>query len=239
MEGLVNYHNIYGNAMVPASFVVPRHDEKWPQACWDQPLGTIVTRVRLRNDFLRGDQMFHRKQQLDGLGFVWDPSEEKFVLLMKALRHFDQLERHDSSSRDLVVPSKFVVPSGRDHGWPPDLWCYPLGAKCMAVRQKQLYVKDHPHRKQALEDIGFRWSGNTKLGWLDVCQAAAIYSQMHGRELNVPFNFVIPPPPCDGDSTLQCVDSWPWPERLWGLKLGTFELRLRSILCSISFDIST
>lgn len=164
--------------------------------------------------------MFHRRKQLDGLGFVWAPSEYKFVLFLRALQHFDQLEREDSSSRDLVVPSKFVVPSGRENGWPPDLWEYPLGDKCMAVRQKQLYVKNNPHRKQALVDIGFRWSGNSKLGWLDVCQAAAIYSQIHGRKLNVPFNFVIPAPPCADDSYPQYVDSWPWPERLWGLKLG-------------------
>lgn len=103
-----------------------------------------------------------------------------------------------------------------------DLWGYPLGAKCMAVRQKQLYVKNDPQRRQALEDIGFRFSGNAKLGWLDVVQAAAIYSQMHNRVLNVPFNFVVPEPPHGADSNPLCVDSWPWPERLWGLKLGKF-----------------
>lgn len=230
MEGMVNYRNIYGNALVPAKFVVPRDDPNWPQACWELPLGSIVQRIRVRNDFIRGDNMFHRRQQLDGLGFVWDPSEYKFILLLRALQHFDRLERKNSCTRDLVVPSKFVIPSGRENGWPPELWGYPLGDKCRAVRQKQLYVKNHPDRKQALEDIGFRWSGNSKLGWLDVCQAAAIYSQIHGRELNVPFNFVVPAPPCADDSHPQYVDSWPWPERLWGLKLGMSDFKS----CTIS-----
>ncbi len=91
----------------------------------------------------------------------------------------------------------------------------------MAVRQKELYIKNCPDRKQALEDIGFRFSGNATLGWLDVVHAAAIYSQMHNRTLNVPFDFVVPAPP-SGSSTevVQVEDAWPWPERLWGLRLG-------------------
>lgn len=78
-------------------------------------------------------------------------------------------------------------------------------------------MKGHPLRQQALEEIGFRWSGNATLGWLDVCHAAAIYSQMHGRVLNPPLQFVVPSPPTP-DSELD--GPWPWPERLWGLKLG-------------------
>jgi hypothetical protein len=64
----------------------------------------------------------------------------------------------------------------------------------------------------------FRFSGNTSLGWLDVVHAAAIYSKMHGRVLDVPTNFVVPTPP-DGDE-FDIEDSWPWPEYLSGLKLG-------------------
>lgn len=105
----------------------------------------------------------------------------------------------------------------------------------MAVRQKELYVKGHPHRRRVLEEAGFRWrNGNAALGWLDVVHAAAIYSQMHGRALNVPLSFAVPSPPPtivnsnnggngeDGDAAAVggCLDSWPWPERLWGLKLG-------------------
>jgi len=94
------------------------------------------------------------------------------------------------------------------------LHMYTSGA---AVRQKQLYVKGHPRRQRLLEEIGFRWSGNATLGWLDVVHAAAIYSQMHGRVLNPPLQFVVPSPPTP-DSELD--DLWPWPERLWGLRLG-------------------
>ncbi|KAL9182653.1 hypothetical protein ACHAXT_013305 [Thalassiosira profunda] len=218
MEALAIYRNCYGDVMVPATFVVPR-DENWPTACWDLPLGSIVQRLRLRSDFLTGDNALERKKQLDGLGMVWDVSEHNFAKFLKALRHFDRSQGGNGPS-SLRVPAKFVVPSGIEHGWPPDLWGYPLGAKCAAVRQKQLYVKNHPERQWALDEIGFRWSGNATLGWLDVVHAAAIYSQLHGRELNVPFNFAVPAPPRGADANPQCLDSWPWPERLWGLKLG-------------------
>jgi len=221
MEGMVTYKSIYGNVMVPASFVIPRDDDLWSRGVWDLPLGNVVHRLRLRHDFLTGDNALERKSQLDGLGFVWDVSEYNFQKFLTALRVFSKLEREDNEHNPAVastiirIPSKFVVPS-EDDRWPFELWNYPLGAKCAAVRQKQLYVKDNPMRQRTLEEIGFRWSGNATLGWLDVVHAAAIYSQMHGRILNPPLQFVVPSPPTPDSES----DSWPWPERLWGLKLG-------------------
>jgi hypothetical protein len=104
---------------------------------------------------------------------------------------------------------------------PIDLWNYPLGARTMAVRQKQLYIRSHPRRKQILEDLGFRWrNGNADLGWLDVVHAAASYSQLHGRVLNVPLSFAVPAPPPNAVIDDEQQHAWPWPERLWGLKLG-------------------
>lgn len=47
--------------------------------------------------------------------------------------------------------------------------------------------------------------------------AAAIYSKMHGRVLDVPSNFVIPCPP---EGNLLDTEEWPWPDHLSGLKLG-------------------
>lgn len=148
-----------------------------------------------------------------------------------------------SNGRTIRVPVKFVVPADPSSGWPRDLWNYPLGTKCVAVRQKELYVKNHPDRRRALDEVGFRWSGNAALVWLDVVHGAAIYSQMHGRTLNVPFDFVVPAPrsyagevsgkngndktsakgvggSAASDVDYDMYESWPWPERLWGLKLG-------------------
>jgi len=141
-------------------------------------------------------------------------SEFKFAKFLSAVKHFRVIKRQQSTVR---IPSKFVVPQKK--GWPEELWDYPLGARSLAVRQKQLYVKGRPDRQRALEEVGFMLQGgNAKLGWLAVVQAAAIYSQMHNKVLNVPLNFVVPGPPLDADDL--CYETWPWPRRLWGLKLG-------------------
>jgi len=68
------------------------------------------------------------------------------------------------------------------------------------------------------EILRFRFNANTSAGWLDVVHAAAIYSKMHGRILDVPSNFVVPSPP--KGALFNSEDSWPWPEHLKGLKLG-------------------
>jgi hypothetical protein len=67
------------------------------------------------------------------------------------------------------------------------------------------------------------------LGWLEVVHAAAIFSQLHGGQLNVPQTFVVPSPakrynansvtsPFAGVTGSR--ETWPRPEKLWGLKLG-------------------
>lgn len=99
----------------------------------------------------------------------------------------------------------------------PIVFCPLVGAKCCAIRQKGLFVKDAPERKAALEEIGFQWSGNASLGWLEVVHAAAIYSQIHGRQLNVPQTFVVPSPSNSSNriSPLSVFgganETWPWP----------------------------
>lgn len=217
MEALITYISIYGDLLVPSSFVVPYGDSKWPKATWKMPLGNCVYRIRSRHDFLRGNNASKRREQLDGLGFVWDVSEHKFRVFGAALVRYARLEAppEDSTGRSLPldIPTTFVVPSSSD--WPEQLWGYPLGAKCSAVRQKQLYIKDRPDRKQALAEIGFHWNGNADMAWLKVVHAAAIYSRLNGRNLDVPLSFVVPEPPTAADRS-----DWPWPESLWGLKLG-------------------
>lgn len=133
MEAMVTYRSIYGDVMVPATFVVPRDNDEWSKGCWDLPLGNVVHRLRLRHDFLTGDTALERKNQLDGLGFVWDVSEYNFKKFLTALRIFSKLEQeeneHTIMASTIRVPSKFVVPSD-DYRWPIILWNYRLGEKC-------------------------------------------------------------------------------------------------------------
>ena len=244
LEALIIYSTLYGHVMVPNRFVVPVGDvtdtadadaddepnpvhkntkNPWPRATWGIPLGSCVYRIRARNDFLRGPNGGSRRDQLDGLGFVWDVQEHRFQIFYKCLYQYAKLNEcgpfspvGEQHTRALKVPATFVVPPN-DPRWSRDLWEYPLGVKCHAVRQKQLYVKNSRHRQQLLEELGFRWSGNADLGWLQVVHAAAIYSRMHNRQLDVPYHFVVPSAPSLHDAK---TEDWPWPEYLWGLPLG-------------------
>ncbi len=243
LTALITYSSQHGHAKVPAQFIVPHGDTQWPKSTWGIPLGNSVYRIRSRHDFLRGSNAASRRAQLDGLGFVWEVSDSRFRTFLRALKQYVTLQKrviksttattstalNPSSGRTsrprqaIRVPSTFVVPS-HDMAWPEDLWNYPLGAKCVAVRQKELYIKNNPERLQALIELGFHSNGNAHLGWLDVVHAAAIYSRLNRNKVNVPCNFVVPAPGEKDARTLtismNAEDDWPWPERLWGLPLG-------------------
>jgi len=231
VAALAAYRTVHGDLMIPSSFVVPHGDTSYLKGTWGIALGNTVYRIRSRQQFVNGNA--ERIHQLDMMGFVWDVSEHLFERYITALRLYRSLGPVGQNVRSnvLQVPSRFVVPSGGE--WPPELWGYPLGDRCAAVRQKGLYVKNSPMRRRALEDLGFQFGGNASLGWLNVIHAAAIYSEIGGRLLDVPQSFVVPRP---SERALRRADieqredryegwvfyddDWPWPEYLWGFPLG-------------------
>ncbi len=147
--------------------------------------------------------------------------------------------RSSSSSSRSNNNTRIVSSSTMANPWPKELWGYPLGVKCAAIRQKGLYVKNNPERQKALQEIGFQMSGNNSIGWLNIVWASAIYSKIHGQgTLDVPIHFVVPSPPftnashhnegCRSSSSVRSNvsdspssrtaldsivvdDSWPWP----------------------------
>jgi Helicase associated domain len=221
LEALLTYRTLNDDLLVPTRFVVPFGDKEWSRSTWGISLGKVVHRIRSRGDFIRGPTSVKRRRQLEALGFVWDVSEHLFKIFCKALKIYSKVEAVSGVTSKrlgaLKIPAHYVVPESDE--WPVELWGYPLGAKCTAVRQKELYVKGHPERLKELADIGYHGGGNDSLKWLEVVHAAAIYSQMHGRNLDVPQHFVVPAPPriSYSNSTIQhvCVvgsdDAWPWP----------------------------
>uniref|UniRef100_A0A7S4EQH0 Helicase-associated domain-containing protein n=1 Tax=Pseudo-nitzschia australis TaxID=44445 RepID=A0A7S4EQH0_9STRA len=244
-ESLIIYKALYGNILVPSTFVVPNDDDRWPKACWGISLGNSVYKIRNRGDYLGGinNNSHSRREQLDALGFVWDVQELRFSKFSTALELYGKIEQkqqRSSHSGALKVPSQFVIP--RSSRWPTSLWGYRLGERCTQVRQKELYIKGHAHRVKILADLGFYLSGgNNNLRWLEVVHAAAVYSQMNDKKLDVPTKFVVPAPPRrvaaspkddenerdPGPSrVVGSDDAWPWPEYLWEFPLGQ---RLRDI----------
>ena len=230
MEALCTYVAQNGDTMVPYSFVVP-NDYAWPVETWGISLGSIVYRIRARGDFVNG--RVDRVRQLNLLKFVWDVSEHNFFKFYRALKIYKQLQSIEGiSNKVLRVKSTFVVPTNVT-AWPKELHGYPLGAKCQAVIHAELYVKKNPERKHMLAALGFHWHGNADLGWLKTIHAAAIYSQIHGKVLDVPYKFVVPAPPIKESEMNEnqreateycdlygCFDEWPWPEHLFGFPLG-------------------
>lgn len=222
LEALITFKSMYGHVRVPATFIVPYKEEDrdlWPKATWAIPLGNIVYRIRSRGDFLRNDETaWSRRRQLDNLGFIWDVSDFSFRKFLTAIKYYKKLEGGGfTGNRSAIkVKTNFVVPSekyldyGEKNPWPEELRGYPLGAKCSAVRQKELYVKNRPERQRALQEIGFQKAGNAALGWLEMIHAAAIYSKMHNRVLDVPVNFVVPSPPSTriDDSFYATSEEW-------------------------------
>ena len=215
LEALVTYRILYGDLLVPTNFTVPYEDPEWPRSTWGISLGKSVYRIRNRGDFIRGASEWSRRDQLDGIGFIWDIQEYRFEKFYSALRAFAKNEASGGSSafKALRVPTKFVIPKSDD--WPKDLWGYKLGEKCNHVRQKGLYIKNNSERQRRLQEIGFMPGGNISLGWLEVVHAAAIFSQLNNRNLDVPVNFVVPAPPHlsagRGSEIVGSDEAWPWP----------------------------
>lgn len=227
LDALISYYNLYGDVSIAQNFVIPSANASWPMASWGMPLGKIVNRIRARHDFFRGNEAADRRRQLDGLGFVWDRQEQQFQIFYNALRYYafkHEMGPYSTTERikPLRVPSSYTIPYN-DDSWPQEMWNYSLGAKCTAVRQQGIYVKNRMSRQKLLEELGFRRSGNSMFGWLSVVHAAAIYSRLNNRILDVPIDFYVPSPPLDSQMS---SDDWPWPSYLWGLPLG---LRLKDI----------
>ena len=239
LESLIVYKALDGNVLVPSTFIVPNDDDRWPKACWGISLGNSVYKIRNRGDHLGGNNpnAWSRRQQLDAIGFVWDVQELRFSKFSSALQLFGRIEQQQQQQQSmsssstihtgaLKVPSQFVIP--RSSRYPNELWGYRLGERCTQVRQKELYIKGHPHRLQILGDLGFYVTGgsNNNLRWLEVVHAAAVYSQMNNNKLEVPTKFVVPEPPrrvadrskdnenqeeIGASRVVGSDDAWPWP----------------------------
>jgi hypothetical protein len=70
-DALVAYKELYGDLLVPQPFTVPENSDDWPEDTWGLRLGARVNAIRSQGTFVKTDPL--RKEELDELGFVWDP----------------------------------------------------------------------------------------------------------------------------------------------------------------------
>jgi hypothetical protein len=209
VPALLTHKEVHGDLEVPQSFEVPP-SEPWPEHLWGMKLGKMVDRIRSAESYVRNDP--ERRQWLDSVGFEWDEQKRQWESAQEAFETY--LKEHG----DLAVKRSFMVPSCSP--WPEKLWGMPLGAMLNSIRSQGIFVDGKPERKQWLEARGFCFEtavvDNTEnnLRWEnEVVPAMLTYKEVHG-DLEVPHRFEVPP-------------SEPWPEHVWGMKLGTTVSQIR------------
>jgi hypothetical protein len=70
-DALVTYKELYGDLLVPQPFTVPEDSEDWPKEVRGLRLGARVNAIRSQGTFVKANP--ERRDELDELGFVWDP----------------------------------------------------------------------------------------------------------------------------------------------------------------------
>ncbi|KDO25907.1 hypothetical protein SPRG_08848 [Saprolegnia parasitica CBS 223.65] len=118
---LRTYRDLYKDLLVPKSYIVPS-DAVWPKALWGLPLGVVVR--SLRNSAVSEE----RRQDLENLGFTWDPLGDQWDVILLALKTYDANFGH------LRVPTTFVVPS--TEAWPESTWRLHLGSAVTHIRHR-------------------------------------------------------------------------------------------------------
>jgi hypothetical protein len=210
VPALLTYKEVHGDLEVPQQFEVPP-SKPWPEHLWGMKLGTTVSQIRSSETYVRNDP--ERRQWLDSKGFEWDDLERQWESTQEAFETY--LQEHG----DLAVKTSFVVPSCSP--WAEKLWGMKLGTTVDHIRSSGTFVAGKPERKQWLEARGFQFEtavvDNTEndRSWENqVVPALLTYKKVRG-DLEVPRPFEVPP-------------SEPWPEHLWGMKLGSMVSQIRS-----------
>jgi hypothetical protein len=209
-EAFETYLQEHGDLAVKGRFVVPSCSS-WPEKLWGMRLGKTVSSMRSKGYFV--DDNPERREWLEARDFrfetaVVDNTEndrrwEKEVV--PALLTYKEVYR------DLEVPNVFEVPPSKL--WPELLWGMKLGATVRDIRSSETYVRNDPERRQWLDSKGFEWD-EFERQWESTQEAFETYLQEHG-DLAVKIRFVVP----------SCS---PWPEKLWGMRLGKTVDHIRS-----------
>ena len=213
LEAIRIFFNEYGDAIIPTSFEVP-DQEPWPRRVQGLRLGRRLDKLLRTDAFFtkHGDKV----AQLAKIGF--HPSVASLADDWRII--IDALKVYKDLYGDVNVQAKFEVPD--EAPWPRYCRTVKLGVRVSAMRSAGRYVKDHPSRKEELDNLGFVWRMRDKTHKQQVSdaqfdlvlQALALYKNLapNGGDVNnVPRDFVVPSSP-----------EWPTPTH--GLTLGA-ELR--------------
>jgi hypothetical protein len=148
VDGIVTYRKLFGNYIIPHTFVVPTNQPAWPKALWGINLGEQLYNIS------REKLPPHRAKLLTAhgisLGGVKSMKAERVLSALKAYKVYANIE----PNAEFSVPKAFVVPHG-DTRWDASMWGLRLGAIANNIR----YYDHLPtHREQFLQ-IGLRIRG--------------------------------------------------------------------------------
>jgi superfamily II DNA or RNA helicase/DNA-binding TFAR19-related protein (PDSD5 family) len=144
------YHQEHGNCSFKVSYVT---ESGFKLGGWSN-----IQRQNLKNNRLSDD----RKQRLDALGFIWDPTHEAWE------QGFRELHSYQKEHGNCTVGSTYITDTG-----------YKLGQWVSAQRSAFSTSSLPLERKQRLESLGFVWDLQIER-WEEGFGELSAYHQEHG-----------------------------------------------------------
>ncbi|KAF4034914.1 CCT motif-containing protein [Phytophthora infestans] len=186
-----SYEN--GNKILRDKFVVPSRSP-WPHKTWGRELRHILTCVQVGQHYSGHIAIanFHSNEACAGENEQWR------TRIFPALHTFAMVFGHCS------VPKNYVVPS--ESPWPKQTFGLQLGIITAEIESSGLYFADVGLNADRLETFGFRYKLADTPWQEHVAPLLKIYATQYPHEI-LPEDFVVPP-------------KRPWPEELYGLRLG-------------------
>tara|TARA_Y100000389_G_C17436384_1_gene505788 strand:+ start:186 stop:1877 length:1692 start_codon:yes stop_codon:yes gene_type:complete len=142
----------------------------------DYPLGSRCNAIRNNNQFMNDNK---KKQQLEKIGFSWDPLLDKWEKFLKELLKYYEVNKH------CKVPYNEITDDG-----------YRLGQTVSTVRNKKIYLtgnseRENSEREQKLNEIGFIWSPFDE-AWNNFLKNLKDYIKKNGSPNNIVRNTKLP-----------------------------------------------
>jgi hypothetical protein len=208
VKGIMVYHKLYGDFVIPERFVVP-DDQAWPEKLWGTNLG--VSYRDIRRTPRTPCQAEVLKEQGIPLELNLDLMAERIVSALEAYKLYMNIE----PGQEFTVPVKFTVPHDDVH-WDSTLWGMRLGGTVDSIRNCNAYPDHH----EKFRSVGLRFGKVKHVVAERILMALQAYRRNRhiqpGKNFTVPQRFTIP------------HDDARWDSSLWGMQLGYAVHNIRS-----------
>eukprot|EP00529_Nitzschia_sp_RCC80_P003524 CAMPEP_0113494102 /NCGR_PEP_ID=MMETSP0014_2-20120614/28935_1 /TAXON_ID=2857 /ORGANISM="Nitzschia sp." /LENGTH=1134 /DNA_ID=CAMNT_0000387987 /DNA_START=67 /DNA_END=3474 /DNA_ORIENTATION=+ /assembly_acc=CAM_ASM_000159 len=112
-DALSRYKDIYGDLLVPQSFVIPENSQDFPEHTWGIRLGARVNNIRTQGSYVKNSA--EREHMLNEIGFVWNPPQKESKKRgRRSLSEIDEEEREALQAQSSSRSSTDSEPSSND-----------------------------------------------------------------------------------------------------------------------------